>query len=146
MPRIYCDANLRTIAYVVDGGGIGLRKSTQLPPNYTSIQTGYLAIIYGLNEFFLKWNKELDARQYDGLGDRLTKVPIPSRHTPRPLPPPMLVCISNEIIVKQLSRQCPIDSDKLRRLAQQVWRMTENLDVKYQWIPRAENLAGKMLK
>lgn len=143
MPRIYTDANPRTLAYLIDGGGSGY---TQLPPGHTSMQAEYLAIIYGLNEFFIKWNKELDARQYDSLGDEVAKVPIPSRHTPRPLPPPILVCCDNEVVVKQLSRQYHIGNAKLRELAQQVWKMVVNLDVKFEWIPRTENPAGKMLK
>lgn len=143
MPRLYVDANPQYIAYYLDGGGSGFQD---LPVGYTSMQTEYLAVVYGLNEYFLKWNKELDARQYDSLGDEVAKVPIPSRHTPRPLPPPILICCDNEVVVKQLSRQYHISNDKLRKLAQQVWKMTENLDVKYEWIPEARNLAGKMLK
>jgi len=146
VPRIYCDANSNTIAYVIDGGGIGLNDYTRLPSGYTSMQAAYLAVIYSLNEFFLKWNKELDARQYDGLGNELTKVPIPSVHTKRPLPPPILVCIGDEVVVKQLSRQYHIGNDKLRKLAQQAWKMTENLDVKYMWVSHSENLARKILK
>ena len=62
------------------------------------------------------------------------------------LPPPVLVCCDNEVVVRQLSREYHIGNDKLRKLAQRVWQMTKNVEVKYQWIPRAENLAGKMLK
>jgi len=106
----------------------------------------YLAVIYGLTEYFLKWQKELDARQYDGLGDELTKVPVPSKHTPRPLPPPVAVCSSSEIVIKQLNWQYPIRGERLRKLAQQVWQMTKNVDVTFLWVPRKENLAGKMLR
>ena len=158
MPRIYTDANPRTIAYLIDGGGSGY---TQLPLGHTSMQAEYLAIIYGLNEFFIKWNKELDARQFNtvkvkassiqpdagnGLTEYTYPVATPSQQTKRPLPPPILICCDSEVVVKQLSRQYHIANAKLRKLAQQIWKMTENLDVKYQWVPRAENLAGKMLK
>ena len=151
MPHLYCDANPSTIAYYLDGGGSGYQH---LPDGHTSMEAEYLAIIYGLNEYFLKWNRELDARQDDidrELSDRtgemeFGKVATPSQTTPRPLPDPVLVCSDNEVVVKQLSRQYHIGNDRLRKLAQRVWQMTQNVEVKYQWIPRAENLAGKMLK
>lgn len=151
MPRLYCDANPRCIAYVLDGGGSDYQN---LLEGHTSMEAEYLAIIYGLNEYFLKWNRELDARQ-DNIDTELTKhtgemefgsVASPSDKTKRPLPPPVLVCSDNEVVVKQLSRQYHIGNDRLRKLAQRVWQMTQNVEVKYQWIPRGENLAGKMLK
>lgn len=154
MPRLYCDANPRTVAYVLDGGGSGYQD---LPPGHTSMEAEYLAIIYGLNEYFLKWNKELDARQANMTNESIAEanktesdifyeVASPSDKTRRPLPPPVLVCSDNEVVVKQLSRQYHIGNDRLRKLAQRVWQMTNNVEVKYQWIPRNENLAGKMLK
>ena len=152
MPRLFVDANPSTVAYVLDGGGSGHQD---LPPGqYTSMEAEYLAVIYGLNEYFLKWNRELDSRQDDidlelskATGEiEFGKVAASSAETPRPLPPPVLVCSDNEVVVRQLSRQYHIGNDKLRKLAQRVWQMTENVDVRYEWIPRAENLAGKMLK
>ena len=151
MPRLYTDANPRMIAYVLDGGGSGYQD---LPPGHTSMEAEYLAVIFGLNEYYLKWNRELDARQ-DNIDPELSKhthemefskVATPSQETPRPLPPPVLVCCDNEVVVNQLSRQYHIGNARLRKLAQRVWQMTENVEVQYQWIPRAENLAGKMLK
>ena len=155
MPRLYCDANPRTIAYVLDGGGSGYQN---LPTDrHTSMEAEYLAIIYGLNEYYLKWNRELDAR-FDNMTresikdarasgeDEFYNVASPSDKTKRPLPPPVLVCCDNEVVVKQLSRQFHIGNEKLRKLAQRVWQMTQNVEVKYMWIPRSENLAGKMLK
>ncbi len=149
--RLYTDANPRKVAYVLDGGGSGYRD---LPPGLTSMESEYLAVIYGLNEYFLKWSKELDARQDDRDAElskrtgemEFGKVASPSDETRRPLPPPVLVCCDNEVVVKQLSREYHIGNDKLRKLAQRVWQMTQNVEVKYQWIPRRENLAGKMLK
>jgi len=151
MPRLYCDANPRTVAYVLEDGGSGYQD---LPDGHTCMEAEYLAIMYGLNEYFLKWNRELDARQ-DDIDHEMSKhtgefdfgsVASPADKTKRPLPPPVLVCSDNEVVVKQLSRQYHIGNDRLRKLAQQIWQMTKNVEVKYQWIPRAENLAGKMLK
>jgi len=151
MPRLYCDANPRMIAYVLDGGGSDYHE---LRPGHTSMEAEYLAIIFGLNEYFVKWNKELDARQGDLDVEKLratgeedfAKVASPADETPRPLPPPVLVCCDNEVVVKQLSREYHIANSRLRNLAQRVWQMTQNVEVQYQWIPRGENLAGKMLK
>lgn len=155
MPRLYCDANPRTVAYVLDGGGSGYQS---LPAGHTAMEAEYLAIQYGLNQYFLKWNRELDAREsdmtresiaeanLDHSKDEFFKVSTPSDRTQRQLPPPVLVLSDNEVVVKQLSRQYHIGADNLRKLAQTIWKMTENVDVKFQWIPRKENIAGKMLK
>lgn len=154
MPRLYCDANPKMIAYVLDGGGSGYQH---LPAGHTCMEAEYLAIIYGLNEYYLKWNKELDARQANMTresiaeagkteGDIFYDVASPADKTKRPLPPPVLVCSDNEVVVKQLSREYHIGNDRLRKLAARVWQMIQNVEVKFQWIPRAENLAGKMLK
>lgn len=151
MPKLYCDANPSTIAYVLEFGGSGYQN---LPSGYTSMEAEYLAIIYGLNEYFLKWNRELDARQDDidieksKLEDNMefNSVASPADQTPRQLPPPVLVCCDNEVVVKQLVREYHIGNERLRKLAQRVWQMVQNVEVKFEWIPRAENLAGKMLK
>ena len=151
MPKLFVDANPSYVAYVLDGYGSGY---TRLPPGHTSMEAEYLAIMYGLNEYFLKWNKELDAR-YDNLDaerleatgqEEFCNVATPADRTPRPLPPPVLVCSDNEVVVKQLARQYHIGNDRLRKLAQQVWQMSRNVEVMFVWIPRDENLAGKMLK
>jgi len=155
MPKLYCDANPRCVAYVLDGGGSGYQM---LPSGrYTSMEAEYLAIQYGLSEYFLKWNKELDARHYDMTRESVAdaeksgeseffKTASPANETPRPLPPPVLVCSDNEVVVKQLSRQYHIGNDRLRKLAQQIWQMTQNVNVKYEWVSRNENPAGMMLK
>ena len=147
MPKLYTDANPRCVAYVLDGGGSGYQILSS--GQYTSMEAEYLGIIYGLNEYFLKWNRELDARQYNMSIEsnmEFYKVATPSEETPRPLPSPVLVCCDNEVVIKQLSRQYHIGNSKLRKLAQRVWQMTQNVDVKYEWVSRKENPAGKMLK
>jgi len=151
MPKLYVDANPRMVAYVLEDGGRGYQA---LPSGYTAMEAEYLAISYGLNEYFLKWNKELDPRYGDLDIDRMRttgevrfdNVASPADHTARPLPPPVLVCSDNEVVVKQLYREYHIGNDRLRKLAQQVWQQIQNVDVRFAWVPRHENPAGKMLK
>jgi len=146
MPIIYTDANPRTVAYVIDGGGSGY---SELPGEYTSMEAEYVAIIYALNEYYLKWNKELDSRQYNASLEsdgEFYKVASPASETPRPLPPPVQIRCDNETVVKQLSRQWHIKAANLRRLAQTVWKMAENVEVVFEWVSRKDNPAGKMLK
>ena len=151
MPKLSVDANPRCVAYVLEDGGSGYQD---LPPGHTSMEAEYLAISYGLNEYFLKWNKELDARQGDIDVEEMRRAGVvgfasvasPADRTKRPLPPPVLVCSDNEVVVKQLRREYHIGNERLRKLAQQVWQQIQNVDVKFAWVPRAENLAGKMLK
>jgi len=57
-----------------------------------------------------------------------------------------MVCSDNEVVVKQLTRQYHINNDRLRKLAQQVWQMIQNVDVKFEWVSRKDNPAGMMLK
>ena len=139
MPKLYVDANPRMVAYVLENGGSGYQS---LPSGHTAMEAEYLAIQYGLNEYFLKWNKELDSRFFDG--DQ--KVATPSDETQRPLPPPVMVCSDNEVVVKQLYREYHIGNPKLRKLAQAIWQQIQNVDVRFAWVPRNENPAGKMLK
>jgi hypothetical protein len=145
VPRLYVDANPSYIAYVLDGGGSGYQK---LPTGYTNMEAEYLAVMYGLTEYFNKWNRELDARQFNKTlesGGEFFEVGTPSDRTPRPLPPAVLVCSDSEVVVKQLSRQYHIKEERLRKLAQNIWDITQNVEVKYQWVSRKENIAGKML-
>lgn len=154
MPRLYTDANPRTIAYVIDGGGSDYMT---LAAGHTSMEAEYLAIIFGLSEYYLKWNRELDARHDDMNRESIKdakesgeseffNVASPADKTKRPLPPPVLICCDNEVVVKQLSRQFHISNEKLRKLAQRVWQMTVNVDIKYEWVSRKDNPAGYMLK
>ena len=151
MPKLYVDANPRCVAYLLENGGSGYQYLQQ---GYTGMEAEYLAVSYGLNEYFLKWNKELDARQSELDMEKMQRtgnvefadVASPADRTKRPLPPPVLVCSDNEVVVKQLSREYHIANDRLRKLAQRVWQQTQNIDIKFEWVPRRENLAGKMLK
>ena len=133
MPRLYVKASAGHIAYSLDGGEEGYQ---QLPSNYSQIEADYIAIIYGLTEYFNKWNKELDTR---------AKVRTPSDNTKRPLPPPVLVLSDNEVVVRQLNKVCRIEEVRLVKLAKNIWDMTKNLEVKIEWCSRKENLARKML-
>jgi ribonuclease HI len=48
--------------------------------------------------------------------------------------------------VSQLNHEYAINNDKLRSLAREAWEiMTKFPNLKIKWIPRNENLAGKML-
>lgn len=144
MPRLYVDANPSYIAYVLDGGGSGYQR---LPPGMTNMEAEYLAVMYGLTEYFNRWNKELDARQDDVDREKgeFYQVATPSQRTKRPLPPAVLVCMSNESMVAVLSTHYISSSPRLRKLAQNIWAMTNNVEVKYQWLSKRENLAGKIL-
>ncbi|MBS1268023.1 MAG: hypothetical protein MAG458_00741 [Nitrosopumilus sp.] len=47
--------------------------------------------------------------------------------------------------VNQLNHKFAINNDKLRELARESWKIMGTSDILIQWIPRKENLAGKML-
>ena len=82
----------------------------------TNNQAEYLAIISALNKF-------IDSN------DKIT-IYSDSKNT-----------------VNQLNHEFAINNDELRRLAQEAWSIIGKLSDKplIKWIPRKENLAGKML-
>jgi ribonuclease HI len=51
----------------------------------------------------------------------------------------------SELMVKQLNHDFAIRNDRLRELAQQVWKLAEERKVTYSWVPREQNKAGKFL-
>jgi ribonuclease HI len=51
----------------------------------------------------------------------------------------------SELMVSQLNHNYAIKNNRLRELAQQVWKLAEGRKVTYRWVPREENRAGKLL-
>lgn len=51
----------------------------------------------------------------------------------------------SELVVKQLNHEYSIKNKRLRDLATIVWSLTFYRNVKFVWVPREENLAGKAL-
>jgi|TARA_Y100000310_G_C20697691_1_gene826911 ribonuclease HI len=146
MPIIYTDANPKRMAYVVLDGPSG---SAPVPkPDVTDNEAEYYAIAYGISQFIAAregHGHELDSQQYAQEGNEIARVSTPASVTPRPIPP-IEIRSDSEVVVKQLSRQYHIAADNLRKLAEGIWRQTQHIDVKFTWVPRNENLAGKMLK
>jgi ribonuclease HI len=58
----------------------------------------------------------------------------------------IVVLSDSQLVVNQINHKYGINSEKLRRLASQVW-VLEKKYAKFEltWIPRSENKAGKML-
>jgi len=51
----------------------------------------------------------------------------------------------SELVVKQLTHDYSIKNDLLRQLAEEIWKLSEGRKVKFYWIPRSKNKAGKVL-
>ncbi len=51
----------------------------------------------------------------------------------------------SELVVKQLTHEYSIRNDQLRQLAEEAWKLCEGREVKFNWIPRNKNKAGKIL-
>lgn len=84
-------------------------------PGITNNQAEYMAIIAALNKF-------------SGTADEIT-IYSDSKNT-----------------VLQLGHEYAINNDQLRSLAQEAWNlMAKFTNLKINWIPRNQNLAGKML-
>ena len=155
MPILYADANPKRVAWFIEGGNVSLSGHTDLPAGkYTIIEAEYLAIIYGLNALVMAWSQEGDERQEDidieaskAAGTPIfAKVARPAAETRRELPKPLLIRSDCEPVIKQLAREWHIKKDSLLKLADTIWKQVRHLDARFEWIPRADNPAGKMLK
>lgn len=51
----------------------------------------------------------------------------------------------SELMVKQLNQEYAIKEERLRKLAEEVWKLCEGREVKFNWVPREKNKAGKVL-
>lgn len=51
----------------------------------------------------------------------------------------------SELIVKQLNHENAIKEERMRRLAEEVWKLCEGRKVSFTWVPREANKAGKVL-
>jgi ribonuclease HI len=84
-------------------------------PNITSNQAEYMAIISALKKF-------------SGIIDEI------------------VIYSDSKNTVLQLNHEYAINNDQLRSLAREAWKlMTKFSNLKINWIPRNQNLAGKML-
>lgn len=149
MPRLYIHASIEYVCYSLDFGDGDSMATPELHSHSESVCT---AIMYGLNSYFLKWNKELDARD-SNMDVEKTKatddvsfyqVSTPSDRTQRPLPPPVAVCIESETVLKQLTGQL-LASGKVGRHIETIHQMTKNVEVKYELISRQENMARRIV-
>lgn len=51
----------------------------------------------------------------------------------------------SQLVVNQLNQKYAIKVDRLRSLAQEVWKLSEGRNVTFTWLPREKNKAGKVL-
>lgn len=51
----------------------------------------------------------------------------------------------SQLVVNQLNNKFAIKEDRLRDLAQEVWKLAEGRNITFNWIPREKNKAGKVL-
>jgi len=152
LPKLYVASGDGNIAYLLEGSVIG--RGTQLiTSNRGKDSADYLAVIFGLNEYYFKWNKELDARHSDidrektlATGqEEFYKVSTPSDDTPRELPPPVLILVDNDAVVNQIHGQWTINNSDIVKLAKAVLQMSNNVKVEIAYIDRKENEAVKIL-
>ncbi len=141
MPRLYIHTNRIRACYSLDFGDGGC---IDIPEFVDKEEAMCIAIQFGLNMYFVKWNKELDARESGVVEGEFYQVSTPSDRTQRPLPPPVAVCIENEIVVRQLTNQSHV-SNRVDKYIRDIRTMTKNVSVKFELIPHWENLARRVV-
>ncbi len=136
MAIIYCSSNHSHIAYLIDGGGY---SKQYVFCSHGQLERSLLAISFGITEFLMKWQKELDARCYEG--DE--KVREPSRFTQREMPNPIEIRSDDELAVRLLSKQIKVNDKESMKLVKNIWQQCEHLQVRFMFYP--ENEAKKIL-
>ncbi len=114
--RVYCDGSLTKICYIFEGSTPCIIPVTGITHN----EAEYLAII-----------SALEASQDKGIED-------------------ILLVSDSQLAIKQLNSEYAIKDKKMQRLALIAWRIAQEIGsrggvVKFEWVPREENLAGKVL-
>lgn len=51
----------------------------------------------------------------------------------------------SQLIVNQLNKNYKIKEPRLKVLAEKVWKLCEGRNVKFKWVPREKNFAGRIL-
>ena len=51
----------------------------------------------------------------------------------------------SQLIVNQINKNYKIKEKRLKKLAEKVWKLCENRNVEFTWIPREKNKAGHIL-
>lgn len=128
--KVYVDANPKMVAYVVDGGPSNYRPTDA---NISSQQAEYVAVSFAISEIVEKYSEYKNKYVAEG---RKSREDIGA----------ILILSDNKTMVEQLNHNYHIANDRIRELANQVWGQIKYMDIKFQWVPRAENMAGKMLK
>lgn len=59
----------------------------------------------------------------------------------------VIIRSDSRLMINQLKHEWHIKEDRLRDLAMKIWKVIDEkkLDVEFEWIPRRENKAGKLL-
>jgi hypothetical protein len=164
-PIIYTAASENSLAYVLDPGGYDSCKVKSSDPHLAA----YRAIHYGITEYYNKWQKELDERQYDiGTETRIgeywndekqeyeekaieqkgwQKVASPSAETKRPLPDAMEVRLSDPVVYQQLQNRRKFIGHKFfQRHWGLVMQQINNVQCKFTLIESGENPARRLLQ
>ncbi len=137
MPILYTATNQYSLAYVLDPGGYDSCKLPRYMP--VRVLAEYSAIQYGLTEYFNKWQKELDARQYEGAD----KVATPAAETVRQLPWPVEIRFSSPVCYQHLVYgRFNIDYKALKN----IHSMLKNISHKFTLIEYNENIARRYLQ
>ena len=165
MPIIYTASNEHSLAYILDPGGQDSCKVSSSDPHLAA----YRAIHYAVTEYYNKWQKELDARQYDIAKESRTgefwndqtqqyeeqpiqvpgwqKVASPSAETRRPLPDDMEVRLSDPVVYKQLlNRRKFIGHKFFMKHWGLVMQQIQNVKCKFTLIDEKENPARRLLQ
>ena len=51
----------------------------------------------------------------------------------------------SQLVVRQLTHEYSIKEDRMRKLAEEVWKLCEGRNVSFIWVRREKNKAGKVL-
>jgi len=115
MTKAFVDASPKTACVVFEDGTRQRCEMVDLPGTSTSNQAEYKAVIYAL----------IKAGELGIVLDEIFS--------------------DSQLIVRQLNREYAIRNKILLRFAQEIWKFVEGKNVRFTWIPREVNEAGRVL-
>jgi ribonuclease HI len=122
--------NEETLTIYVDGGA-------GIEPKYA-----YFVEKTGQTRIVISKNKNITNNQAEYLAILRTLVDYQDSENP------IIIKSDSKNTVNQINHQFAINNNELRKLALQIWSMIgqmTNQNIIFTWVPRKENLAGKIL-
>lgn len=142
MPYLYVYSDQVKLAYVLEPGNTG---TIPLFDHMDWTEAQLRAVIFGINEYIIAWQKEITYRQHnlDPEKNEFYKVSTPRSETPDAFPEPVLVHISSPRIYDFMAGM--IVDKEYSKYKNMLTNMTKHFKVQFKLVNPSENKARRLL-